>query len=78
MKNRGKIKEGYNASLTIVDLNLKRSLKRQDIQSRCGWSPFLNKTLTGWPVMTIISGVLAMKNHKLLNKPLVKPIEYNS
>ena len=55
-----------------------RSLKRQDIQSRCGWSPFLNKTLTGWPVMTIISGVLAMKNHKLLNKPLVKPIEYNS
>ena len=77
MKNRGKIKEGYNASLTIVDLNMKRSLNRQDIQSRCGWSPFLNKTLTGWPVMTIINGVLAMKNYKLLDKPLVKSIEYD-
>ena len=77
MKNRGKIKEGYNASLTIVDLKKKKSLKREEIKSRCGWSPFLNKTLTGWPVMTIISGVLAMKNNKLLDKPLVKPIEYD-
>ena len=77
MKNRGKIKEGYNASLTIVDLKKKKSLKREEIKSRCGWSPFLNKTLTGWPVMTIISGVLAMKNHKLSDKPLVKPIEYD-
>ena len=77
MKDRGKIKEGYNASLTIVDLKKKKSLKREEIKSRCGWSPFLNKTLTGWPVMTIISGVLAMNNHKLLDKPLVKPIEYD-
>ena len=77
MKNRGKIKEGYNASLTIVDLKKKKSLKREEIQSRCGWSPFIDKTLTGWPVMTIISGVLAMKNHTLLDKPLVKPIEYD-
>ena len=77
MKNRGRIRVGYNASLTIVDLKKKKSLNREEIQSRCGWSPFINKTLTGWPVMTIISGVLAMKNHKLLDKPLVKPIEYD-
>ncbi len=26
------------------------------IASKCGWTPFHGKTVTGWPVMTVIRG----------------------
>ena len=47
MKSRGLIQEGYKASLTVVDLNLSKSLDPKDIMSRCGWSPFTGKRLKG-------------------------------
>ena len=78
MKKRGRIEEGYLASLTVIDLNLKKSLKEDDIQSKCGWSPFTNKILKGWPVMTIINGDIAMENQKLNKRPSVQKIQFEN
>ena len=78
MKNRGKIEEGYLASLTVIDLNLVKSLKKSDIKSRCAWSPFTNKLLKGWPVMTIINGDIAMQNQTLRNRPKVQEIIFEN
>ena len=78
MKNRGKIEEGYLASLTVIDLNLIKSLKKNDIKSRCAWSPFTDKLLKGWPVMTIINGDIAMQNQTLSNKPKVQKIIFEN
>ena len=74
MKKRGKIEEGYLASLTVIDLNLIKTLKKNDIKSRCAWSPFTDKVLKGWPVMTIINGDIAMQNQTLTNRPKVQKI----
>lgn len=76
MIGRGKIKKGYKASLTIVDINLEKSLEKKEIKSLCGWSPFENKNLKGWPVITIINGSIAMKYGELVSRPKVQEIKY--
>ena len=77
MKSRGLIQEGYKASLTVVDLNLTKSLDPKDIMSLCGWSPFTGKRLTGWPVVTIINGDVVMYKNKLVKRPNVYPVEFD-
>jgi len=56
IKNKGKIQIGYDADLTLVDLNLKQTVLNENQQTKCGWSPWHNETLTGWPVATWIMG----------------------
>ena len=77
MFKRGKIKKDYIASLTIVDLNLKKKFYKKDIKSLCGWSPFENNVIKGWPVITIINGSVAMKYGQLVRRPKVQEIKYS-
>ncbi|MEA5550482.1 dihydroorotase [Anabaena cylindrica UHCC 0172] len=54
--NKGEITPGYDADLVLVDLNNYREVKREEVLSKCGWSPFEGWNLTGWPVTTIVGG----------------------
>jgi dihydroorotase len=54
--NKGEITPGYDADLVLVDLNNYKPVKREEILSKCGWSPFEGWNLTGWPVTTIVGG----------------------
>ncbi|NET72675.1 MAG: dihydroorotase [Sphaerospermopsis sp. SIO1G2] len=54
--NKGEIKVGYDADLVLVDLNNYKTVNREEILSKCGWSPFEGWNLTGWPVTTIVGG----------------------
>ncbi|MBD2692474.1 dihydroorotase [Anabaena catenula] len=54
--NKGEITPGYDADLVLVDLNTYRPVKREELLSKCGWSPFEGWNLTGWPVTTIVGG----------------------
>ncbi len=56
IENRGFLREGYFADLVIVDMNEKRTVKREQIYSRCGWSIWEGQELTGWPVLTMVNG----------------------
>ena len=53
---KGRIAVGYDADFTIVDM--KRSVTISDlwIASRSQWTPYDGKTVTGWPVGTIVRG----------------------
>lgn len=31
-------------------------MRREDLQTKCGWSPFEGWELTGWPQVTIVGG----------------------
>ena len=76
IKNKGFIKEGYDADFTIVDMNKKILIKNENIESKCGWSPFNGYEFKGTPVSTIISGKIKMKNGKILGEPEGKPINF--
>ncbi|MBD2666174.1 dihydroorotase [Richelia sinica FACHB-800] len=57
--DKGEITPGYDADLVLVDLHNYRPVNREELLSKCGWSPFEGWNLTGWPVTTIVGGEIA-------------------
>lgn len=53
---KGSIAPGYDADLVLVDLDNYHPVLREELQTKCGWSPFEGWNLTGWPVVTIVGG----------------------
>ena len=56
IKNKGFVKEGYDADLTLIDLDKRQAVRSEDLLAKCKWSPFEGKILKGWPVATIVNG----------------------
>ena len=76
IKNKGFIKKGFEADFTIVDMNKKIVIKDEDIESKCGWSPFNGFQFKGTPVFTIINGKVKMENGKIIGEPEGNPLEF--
>ena len=53
---KGRIAAGYDADFTIVDLKRSETIRDSWIASRSRWTPYDGRTVTGWPVGTIIRG----------------------
>ncbi|MCP5366579.1 MAG: dihydroorotase [Hyphomicrobiales bacterium] len=66
---RGRIAQGFEAHLTIVDLKARRRITNQWIASRCGWTPFDGMEVTGWPVATVLNGRVVMHDGQLIGDP---------
>ena len=77
IKNKGYIKENYDADLTIVDMNKEVVIKDSWIESKCGWTPFNGFEFKGTPVSTIIAGKIKMKDGKIIGEPDGTPIKFN-
>ncbi|MFN4218601.1 MAG: dihydroorotase [Candidatus Bipolaricaulia bacterium] len=54
---KGEIAVGRDADLVVIDPDRKKTIIREAIQSKCGWSPYEGLTLTGWPVMVLVRGI---------------------
>ena len=78
IQNKGFIKEGYDADFTVVDMNKKITIKNDNIESKCGWSPFNGFELKGTPMATIVDGKIKMKAGKILGDPEGKPLIFES
>ena len=76
IKNKGFIKKGFDADFTVVDMNKEITIQNSKIESKCGWSPFDGFKFKGTPVSTIISGVIKMKEGKIIGKPEGTPLEF--
>jgi len=74
IKNKGFIKEGFDADFTIVDMEKKILIQNEKIESKCGWSPFDGLEFKGMPVATIINGKTKMKDGKIIGQPEGKPL----
>lgn len=59
VEKRGYIREGYFADLVLVDLNAPWTVSRENVLSKCGWSPFEGTTFKSRIDKTFISGHLA-------------------
>ncbi|NJP10183.1 MAG: dihydroorotase [Leptolyngbyaceae cyanobacterium RU_5_1] len=63
--NKGAIAIGYDADLVLVDLNTYRPVRREELLTKCGWSPFEGWNLTGWAVVTIVGGQVVYEHGKI-------------
>ena len=76
IKDKGFIKVGFDADFTIVDMNKKIIIKNENIESKCGWTPFDGFEFKGTPVSTIIAGQIKMRDGKILGEPEGKPLNF--
>ncbi len=58
IKNKGRLEKGYDADITIIDLDKETTIQGNKLFTKCKWSPFEGLKLKGKPVMTIINGNL--------------------
>ncbi len=73
---KGRTAVGYDADFTIVDLKAERIITNDWIASRCGWTPFDGKRVTGWPTATIVRGRVVMRDGQLLGAPSGLPVRF--
>lgn len=74
--NKGRMAEGYDADLTLVDLKAKRIIRHEDMASRCGWTPFDGMEATGWPMATIVRGRVVMQDGELIGTAHGRPVRF--
>jgi len=65
LEQKGQIKEGWPADITIIDPLKRKVLEAKDLKSKSKNSPWLRKRLQGCPVMTIHKGEIMMKDGKI-------------
>ncbi len=53
---KGRIEEGFDADLVLVDLGKTLTVRDEEQVTKCRWSPWHGQSLTGWPVRTIVMG----------------------
>jgi len=62
---KGRIAVGYDADFTVVDMKKTKTITNDWIASKCGWTPYDGKTVTGWAVGTIVRGNQIMWDEEL-------------
>ena len=76
IKNKGYIKEGFDADLTIIDMNKEQTIKNEIMATKCGWTPFHDMTIKGFPVATIINGKTVMLDGKVITEGSGRPLDF--
>lgn len=76
LKNKGRLQAGYDADITIVDLQATRTIENKWIASRCGWTPFDGMKVTGWMTHTLVGGQIVMQDDQVLLPPQGRPVEF--
>ncbi len=77
IKGRGRIEEGYFADLALVNPLKPHTVTYEDIESKCGFSPFLNHTFACSLEHTIVNGNIVVENGQLADTAVGMPLEFD-
>ena len=67
LSDRGTIEEGKKADIVLINPIKSHTVTNSDIASLCGWSPFINHTFRCSVAHTVVSGVLKVKDGKIVS-----------
>ena len=76
MAGKGRIAVGYDADLTLVDMQRKQAVDDRKLASPSGWSAYDGMMLQGWPSATIIAGQIVMLDEQVIGSPAGKPLRF--
>jgi dihydroorotase len=74
---RGYLREGYFADLTLINPNQPQIVRRDQVLSKCGWSPFEGDTFRASVAATFVNGNLAARDGKVLDTPPGMRLQFN-
>lgn len=66
---KGALRPGMDADITLVDLNLERTVRHEELLSYSDYSIYDGWTFKGWAVETILRGKTVMHNGQLTGTP---------
>ena len=75
VRERGFLREGYAADLVLVE-DTPFTVRREDVLSKCGWSPFEGTTFHSRIAATWVNGALAWDGEKLRGDPHGQRLEF--
>ena len=65
---KGNLKPGADADITIVDMNRKKTIRASELHSKSRTSPYDGMEVKGGPVATIVRGIFVMRDGSLTGK----------
>lgn len=68
LKNKGRIRVGYDADLTLIDVKRKDRVDASRLY-KVGWSPYDGWELAGWPKYVIAKGEVLLEDSEVVSKP---------
>lgn len=78
LANKGIIQEGYDADLTLVDTVSIKPVRHAEMLSKCRWSPYHERELTGWPAYTIVGGQIVFERGQIHSKARGRALQFQS
>jgi dihydroorotase len=76
VRERGFLREGYYADLVLVE-DTPFTVRREDVLSKCGWSPFEGTTFHSRIAATWVNGALAWDGTGLVDVPRGARLEFD-
>ena len=77
VNKRGYIRKGYFADFVLLRPNSPYTIKKEDVISKCGWSPFEGTTFNWEVAQTWVNGECAYKNGKIIEGAKGKKLTFN-
>jgi dihydroorotase len=74
--NRGFLREGFAADVVLID-DTPFTVRREDVLSKCGWSPFEGRTFHSRIGATWVNGVLAWDGERLVGNANGRRLEFS-
>ena len=65
---KGRVAEGYDADLVLVDPEDEREIRGDDLHSKCGWTPF-EGMIGVFPSLTLVRGEIVYDGEAVLGEP---------
>jgi dihydroorotase (multifunctional complex type) len=64
---KGEVAVGKSADFTILDLDSPERVRREDVRSKCGWSPYEGKEFPGKARWTIANGEALLDDYEMVS-----------
>jgi dihydroorotase len=75
--DKGHLEVGYDADISVVDLDDVLIVTKPWLESKCGWSPYEGMALRGRPVHTVVAGNLTLRDGELQGDPMGQPAQFS-
>ncbi len=76
IEGKGRIALGYDADLSIVDLQARRTIRNDWIASVSGWTPYDGQAVVGWPIHTVVRGHCAVRDETLVGRQQGQAVKF--